>query len=150
MSKSGTSDPWLEEWHRIVETKDLAALDAVLAEDVTLGAPPYWQKLEGRPLVGHLLGLIVETIESFTYRREWRQGNELALEFTGTVDGLELQAIDLITIDDAGKLVNLDVLLREATGLPVMLAEDPLIAVALGTGRTLEELPLLKDIAIRS
>ena len=30
---------------------------------------------------------------------------------------------------------NLDVLLREATGLPVMLAEDPLTAVAIGTGR---------------
>ncbi len=47
-------------------------------------------------------------------------------------------------------LRNLDVLLREATGLPVMLAEDPLTAVAIGTGRTLDELSLLKEIAIRS
>jgi rod shape-determining protein MreB len=47
-------------------------------------------------------------------------------------------------------LRNLDVLLRETTGLPVMLAEDPLTAVAMGTGRTLDDLSLLKDIAIRS
>jgi hypothetical protein len=31
-----------------------------------------------------------------------------------------------------------------------MLAEDPLTAVVMGTGRTLDELPLLRDIAIRS
>jgi len=43
-----------------------------------------------------------------------------------------------------------DVLLRESTGLPVMLAEDPLTAVAIGTGRTLDEISLLKEVAIRS
>jgi actin-like ATPase involved in cell morphogenesis len=31
-----------------------------------------------------------------------------------------------------------------------MLAEDPLTAVAIGTGRTLDDFPLLKEIAIRS
>jgi rod shape-determining protein MreB len=40
--------------------------------------------------------------------------------------------------------------LRESTGLPVMLAEDPLTAVAVGTGRCLDELHLLKDLTIRS
>jgi actin-like ATPase involved in cell morphogenesis len=31
-----------------------------------------------------------------------------------------------------------------------MLAEDPLTAVAIGTGRTLDEIALLKEVAIRS
>ena len=47
-------------------------------------------------------------------------------------------------------LSNLDILLRETTGLPVMLAEDPLTAVAVGTGRCLDELRLLKEVTIRS
>jgi rod shape-determining protein MreB len=47
-------------------------------------------------------------------------------------------------------LTNLDLLLREATGLPVMLAEDPLTAVVLGTGRCLDELELLREVAVRS
>ena len=47
-------------------------------------------------------------------------------------------------------LANLDLLLREATGLPVMLAEDPLTAVVLGTGRCLDELYLLREVAVRS
>ena len=50
----------------------------------------------------------------------------------------------------SAQLRNLDVLLREATGLPVMLAEDPLTAVAIGTGRTLDDLSLLREVAHRS
>ncbi len=47
-------------------------------------------------------------------------------------------------------LENLDVLLREETGLPVMLAEDPMTAVVMGCGRCLDELDLLKDVAVRA
>ena len=43
----------------------------------------------------------------------------------------------------------LDVLLREETGLPVMVAENPQLAVVLGTGRALEELELLREVALQ-
>ena len=107
------TDTFLTKWHRIVAEKDLAALETVLAENISIGAPPYWQKLNGRPLVHHLLGLIVNTIEDFTYHREWQQDGELALEFTGHVGDLELQGIDLISLDKSGRVIrNLDVLMR--------------------------------------
>jgi rod shape-determining protein MreB len=44
-------------------------------------------------------------------------------------------------------LTNIDVLLREETGLPVIVAEDPLSCVALGCGKILEELDLLRAVA---
>ena len=108
---------FLEEWHRIVEQRDLEALDGMLAEDVTLGAPPYWDKLQGRAMVHHLLGLIVTTIEDFTYHREWHEAKdgaaaELALEFRGHLGDLDLQGIDLISLDAEGRLRNLDVMIR--------------------------------------
>ena len=34
--------------------------------------------------------------------------------------------------------------------LPVMLAEDPLTAVAVGTGRCLDEIALLREVTLRS
>ena len=111
------SESFLDEWHRIVAEQDLAALMAVLAEDATLGAPPYWAKLEGRPLVHHLLGLILETIESFRYYREWQQEGELALEFRGRVGDLEVQGIDLITLDATGRVANIDVLMRPTNAI---------------------------------
>jgi rod shape-determining protein MreB len=47
-------------------------------------------------------------------------------------------------------LKNLDQLLREETGLPVFLAEDPLSAVVMGAGKALEELDLLRRVSAPS
>jgi hypothetical protein len=115
-----TTEVFLAEWHRIVQEKNVTAIGALLAEDVTLGAPPYWSKLQGRPLVAHLLGLILQTIEDFTYQRQWVTGRELALEFTGHVGGKHLQGIDLITLDEAGHVANLDVLMRPINGIAAL------------------------------
>jgi rod shape-determining protein MreB and related proteins len=54
-----------------------------------------------------------------------------------------------IVLAGGGALLrNLDVLLREETGLPVMIADDPLSAVVLGCGKALDELDLLKQVSI--
>ena len=43
----------------------------------------------------------------------------------------------------------IDVLLRDETGLPITLAEDPLTAGVMGAGKVLDELSLLKDVTIQ-
>jgi rod shape-determining protein MreB len=45
-------------------------------------------------------------------------------------------------------LRGLDLLIREETGLPVLVAEDPLTAVVRGVGKMLDELDLLRRVAI--
>jgi rod shape-determining protein MreB len=45
-------------------------------------------------------------------------------------------------------LRGLDKLLAEETGLPVHVADDPLTAVALGTGKILNELKYLKRVIV--
>jgi len=114
------ADRFLTEWHRIVAAKDLDGLDRVLAPDIALSAPPYWEPFRERDLVHHLLGLILETIEDFTYHREWQNGREIALEFTGSVAGRNLQGIDLITLDDADQVANLDGLIRPANAVEAL------------------------------
>ncbi len=55
-----------------------------------------------------------------------------------------------VTLAGGGALLrNLDVLLHQATGLPVVLAEDPLTAVVVGSGRILDRLDLFKDVTIQ-
>ena len=55
-----------------------------------------------------------------------------------------------IVLAGGGALLrNLDVLLSGETGLPVVLAEDPLTAVVMGAGKALEELSLLREVAIQ-
>jgi rod shape-determining protein MreB len=75
---------------------------------------------------------------------------KIALERTPPELAADIVDKGIVLVGGGALLTNLDVLLREATGLPVMLAEDPLTAVAIGTGRTLDELRLLKEVAIRS
>ena len=55
-----------------------------------------------------------------------------------------------ITLAGGGALLrNLDVLLQRETGLPVVLADDPLTAVVVGSGRILDNLGTLKDVTIQ-
>lgn len=55
-----------------------------------------------------------------------------------------------ITLSGGGALLrNLDALIRYETGLPVVLAEDPLTAVVIGSGKILDQLELLKEVTIQ-
>jgi rod shape-determining protein MreB len=54
-----------------------------------------------------------------------------------------------IVLTGGGALMRgLDLLLRQETNLPITVTDDPLSSVALGTGKVLEELNLLKKVAI--
>ncbi|HEV7667324.1 MAG TPA: rod shape-determining protein [Thermoanaerobaculia bacterium] len=55
-----------------------------------------------------------------------------------------------IVLSGGGALLRaLDQRLRDETGLPVLLAEDPLCSVVLGTGRVLQDIDLLRKVSIR-
>ncbi len=54
-----------------------------------------------------------------------------------------------IVLSGGGAMLRaLDQRLRDETGLPVVLAEDPLASVVLGTGRVVEDLELLRKVSI--
>jgi rod shape-determining protein MreB and related proteins len=54
-----------------------------------------------------------------------------------------------VVLTGGGSLLkNIDVLLREETGLPVMVSDDPISAVVLGSGKTLDHIDLLKEVTI--
>jgi rod shape-determining protein MreB len=54
-----------------------------------------------------------------------------------------------VVLTGGGALLrNLDKRLREETGLPVLVAENPLTSVVLGAGKILTDLPLLRKVAM--
>jgi rod shape-determining protein MreB len=56
-----------------------------------------------------------------------------------------------ITLTGGGALLTgLDMLLHHETGLPVQIAKDPVACVVLGSGKALQELPLLKRVALEN
>ena len=129
-----------------LEDRDLASLEddeievmEIKGRDLVAGVPKTLElkSEEVREALAEPVNAVVESVR-------------IALERTPPELAADIVDKGIVLVGGGSLLKNLDVLLREATGLPVMLAEDPLTAVAIGTGRTLEDFPLLKEIALRS
>ena len=73
---------------------------------------------------------------------------KVALEHSAPELAADIVDRGIVLTGGGALLTNLDRILREHTGLPVSIADDPLSCVALGTGRCLEELKSLKDVLI--
>ena len=71
---------------------------------------------------------------------------KVTLEHTAPELAADIVDKGIVLTGGGALLGNIDVVLRDATGLPVSLAEEPLSCVALGTGRCLEEMKTLKDV----
>ena len=72
----------------------------------------------------------------------------VALEKTPPELSADISDKGIVLTGGGGMLKNLDRRIREETGLPVSIAEDPLASVVLGTGRMLTDFKLLRRIAI--
>ena len=74
----------------------------------------------------------------------------ITLERTPPELSSDLISRGLILAGGGALLRGLDKLISEETGLPVHIADDPLTAVALGTGRYLSDINLLKRLSVNS
>lgn len=72
----------------------------------------------------------------------------VALERTPPELSADISDRGIVLTGGGAMLKNLDRRIREETGLPVSIAEDPLASVVLGTGRMLTDFKLLRRIAI--
>jgi rod shape-determining protein MreB len=73
----------------------------------------------------------------------------MALERTPPELSADIMDKGIVLSGGGALLRNLDQRLRDETGLPVVLAEDPLASVVLGTGRVLGDIELLRKVSIR-
>jgi rod shape-determining protein MreB len=71
---------------------------------------------------------------------------KVALENTPPELAADIVDKGIVLTGGGALLYRLDQVLREATGLPVVVAENPLSCVALGTGRALEEMKRLRNV----
>jgi rod shape-determining protein MreB len=72
----------------------------------------------------------------------------LALERTPPELAADIVDKGIVLTGGGALLKNLDLLLREETGLPVMVSDDPISAVVLGSGKALDHIELLKEVTL--
>ncbi len=73
---------------------------------------------------------------------------KVALEHTAPELAADIVDKGIVLTGGGALLGNLDYVLRASTGLPISIADDPLSCVVLGTGRCLEELPIMRNVLI--
>ncbi len=110
-------------------------------------------EVKGRDLVTGIPKIL--TIDSEEVRKAISEQIETILEtvrmaLEQTPPELAADVVDKgIVLTGGGALLkNLDVLLREETRLPITITDDPLTTVAIGAGKVLDNLSILKEITV--
>lgn len=103
----------LEIWHDMLRRRDLGRLDAVLAEHCVFISPIVHTPQQGRDLTRfYLTGALNVFNDSFKYVKEIVTAQHAVLEFTCEVDGIVVNGVDIMTFDEAGKIIEFKVMVR--------------------------------------
>jgi rod shape-determining protein MreB len=110
-------------------------------------------QIKGRDLVSGIPKIIEidsdEVRESITEQIETIvETVKIALEQTPPELAADIVDRGIVLTGGGALLQNLDKLLREETGLPITITEDPLSTVVLGSGKALDSLDILREIMI--
>ncbi len=73
---------------------------------------------------------------------------KIALEQTPPELSADIVDRGIVLTGGGALLKNLDKLLKEESGLPITVAEDPLTTVAIGSGKTLDNIEILKQVIV--
>jgi rod shape-determining protein MreB len=110
-------------------------------------------EVKGRDLVTGIPKIL--TIDSDEVRKAISEQVEtimetvrIALEQTPPELAADIVDTGIVMTGGGSLLKNIDVLLREETHLPITVTEDPLSTVVLGSGMTLDNLSILRDVTI--
>jgi hypothetical protein len=124
----------LKRWHELVESRDVSLLPGMVAEDAVFRSPAVHTPQQGRDMVAvYLTGAVNVLGPELHYDDEWVRERDAVLLFGSTVDGLQVQGIDLIRWDDEGLIAEFTVMVR------------PIKALQAVMGRMLEQLATLTE-----
>jgi hypothetical protein len=101
-------------WHEIARRRDVAALDALLADDVVFLSPVVRTPQPGKALAKAYLGAELDALldDTFRYVGEWIGPDSAVLEFVATIDGIEVNGADFIAWNGADQIVSFKVMIR--------------------------------------
>ncbi|MEU2623641.1 nuclear transport factor 2 family protein [Streptomyces sp. NPDC007157] len=101
-------------FRKAVESDDLDAVAALMADDVVFTSPVAFKPYAGKAITVAILRAVTQVFGDFTYVREMASpdGRDHALVFTATVAGKKLQGCDFLHIDENGKIDDLTVMVR--------------------------------------
>ena len=104
----------LAAWHHVVQSRDMAALGRLLADDVVFHSPVVHTPQRGKAITFQYLAGAMQVLNTaqFRYEREIVGEHDALLEFSTEIDGISVNGIDLIRWNAAGQIVDFKVMVR--------------------------------------
>ena len=104
----------IRDWHALVESRDMAGLDDLLADDVVFHSPVVHTPQVGKAITAKYLGAALHVLNNahFRYLREVVGERDAMLEFETELDGVRINGVDIIRWDDAGRITDFKVMVR--------------------------------------
>ena len=104
----------LIKWHKLLETRNLEVLGALLSENVVFHSPIVHTPQVGKAITEKYLGaaLAVLVNDTFEYVREIVEENQAMLEFVVQLDDIQVNGVDIIQWDEDNRIVDFKVLVR--------------------------------------
>ena len=106
----------LKNWHTFLETGNPKILDELLANEVIFYSPIVWTPQEGKQITKLYLMAALEVFggenSNFRYVKQVVDNNQFILEFITLIDGVTLNGVDMIELNDDGKIISFKVMVR--------------------------------------
>lgn len=102
------------------EAKDFESGRDLFTEDVVFRSPFIHKPYEGIDALAFLLGNVVQVLEDFRYIAHVETDNVAVLQFEARVGDRELQGVDILGFNEDGKISEMTVMVRPASGLEAL------------------------------
>lgn len=112
----------IERWHETAKTRDPARLDMLLAEDVIFQSPVVYTPQRGKAITTTYLAAALAALggADFRYAAQWIGEKSAVLEFVTSIDGIEVNGVDIIGWNAEDRIVSFKVMLRPLKAIEVV------------------------------
>jgi hypothetical protein len=106
--------PAIAAWHALLESRDPAGLNDLLADDVVFHSPVVHTPQVGKFITFLYLSAALRVFvnDSFRYVRQVEGAHDAMLEFQVEIDGIGVNGVDMIKWNDEGRIIEFKVMVR--------------------------------------
>ena len=106
-------------WHKMIESRDIAGLDLLLADDVVFFSPVVHAPQTGKTVTKLYLTAAYSVFlnETFRYVREVVGEHDAVLEFVVEIGGISVNGVDMLKWNGDGRITEFKVMIRPLTAV---------------------------------
>jgi SnoaL-like protein len=112
----------IERWRETAKARDPAGLEALLAEDVVFLSPVVHAPQRGKAITTQYLAAAFAVLggADFRYVGQWLGERAAVLEFVTSIDGIEVNGVDIIGWNADGRIDSFKVMVRPLKAIEIV------------------------------